>query len=365
MATVKEREGLNEIAPYQAAKSLEALKRELNLTEIIKLAGNENRIGCSVKVLDAILAEEKEFSFYPDTNCTLLKEKLGSLHKVDPSNLIIGNGSFELIALLAHAYLGEDEEAIIPEPSFGWYKNVTLQMNAKPVLVPLEDFAIDTNAVLKAITPKTKLIWICNPNNPTGTVLKEEELRAFIRQVPDHILIAVDEAYIDFVEEEYFDTVSLIRQHKNVILLRTFSKLYGLASFRVGYGIAEETIIENLNKIRSPINVSLTAQKAAAASLEDEAFAKLVLNNNKKSLELYYKELNALKLKFVRSNGNFILIETKIDGKVVEDIFLQNQILIRNAAEFGLDGWIRVSIGTFEENKRVIRVLKEIVNKNK
>lgn len=360
MSIVKERKGLSEIAPYQAAKSLESVKREYGIDEIIKLAGNENRIGCSLKVLDIIKEEEKQFSFYPDMNCTILKEKLSSIHQVKTSNLIFGNGSFELIALLAHAYLENEEESIIPDPSFGWYKNVTLQMNAIPILVPLKSFTIDTDAMQNAITPKTKIIWICNPNNPTGTILKESELLEFINKVPENILLVLDEAYIDFVEKKYFDTVNLIKQHKNVILLRTFSKLYGLASFRIGYGIANEEIIEKLNKIRSPINVSLTAQKAAQASLEDRDFVRLVLNNNRKSLDLYYEKLEELNLKYVKSNGNFILIQTKTDGKTVEQTFLQKGIIIRNASEFGLDGWIRVSIGTFEENKKVIKVLEEI-----
>ncbi len=361
MSVVKEREGLNKIPPYQPAKTIESVKQDYQIDSIIKLAGNENRIGCSLKVMELIKDEEGQFSFYPDMNCSLLREKLGLLHKVQDTNLVFGNGSFELISLLAHAFLENDEESIIPQPSFGWYKNVTLQMNAKPILVPLKDYTIDTYAILEVITSKTKIIWICNPNNPTGTVLEEKKLIEFIRQVPEHILLVLDEAYIDFVEEVYFNTVDLVRQYKNVILLRTFSKLYGLASFRIGYGIADEDIIDKLNKVRSPINVSLTAQKAALASLEDKTFVRVVLENNQKSLKLYYQELKQLGLNYIRSNANFILLQTKREGKEVEDFFLKRGIMIRNATEFGMNGWIRVSIGTFEENKKVIGVLKELV----
>lgn len=364
MSMVKERSGVRKIAPYQAARSLEAVKREYGLDQIIKLAGNENRLGCSGRVSDILKEQKDQFSFYPDSNCTILRERLSSLHNVGPDHLIFGNGSFELIALIAHTYLETEEEAIIPDPSFGWYRNVTLQMNGKPVMVPLKDFAIDTEEILQLIGDKTKIIWICNPNNPTGTVLKEEQLAGFIRKVPDHILVVLDEAYIDFVEEPYFDTTDLIKQHENVILLRTFSKLYGLASFRIGYGIGNPELIEKINKVRSPLSVSFPAQKAAEVSLEDEDFKRLVLENNRKSLDLYYSELKRLGLNYVRSNGNFILIEVGTDGKTVEDIFMQNGIIIRNASEFGLDGWIRVSVGAYTENVKVIEVLEAVTQES-
>lgn len=365
MSIVKERAGVDKIIPYQPAKSLESIKSEYGLDQVIKLAGNENRLGCSDRIADALKEYKDQFSFYPDSNCTVLRDRLSLLHQVEPNQLFFGNGSFELIALIAHAYLESGEEAVIPDPSFGWYRNVTLQMNGNPVMIPLKEFAVDTEAVLGGINDKTKIIWICNPNNPTGTVLKEEELTDFIGKIPSHILVVLDEAYIDFVEEPYFETAKLVRQYKNVILLRTFSKLYGLASFRIGYGIADLEVAERINKIRSPLNVSFLAQIAAKVSLEDEDFKKRVLDNNRKSLDLYYSELKRLGLEFVRSNGNFILIRTGIDGKIVEDTFLKSGIIIRNASEFGLDGWIRVSVGTFSENGKVIGVLEEIIGQRK
>lgn len=362
---IRERAGLNKIAPYKAAKNHEAVKLELGIEDVIKLAGNENRLGCSENVLKIIKQHKEQFSFYPDMNCTILKNKLSLIHGVKEDNLVFGNGSFELISLIALAYLESKEESIIPYPSFGWYQNVTLQMNAEPVIIPLKEFIVDTDAILKNINNHTKIIWICNPNNPTGTILKEKELREFIQRVPDNILIVLDEAYIDFVESDYFDTVSLIKEHKNIILLRTFSKLYGLASFRIGYGLADADIIEKINKVRLPINVNLLAQKAAQVSLEDENFKNSVLKNNRDSLNLYYTALDKEGIRYVRSNGNFILIYLGIDGAISEKEFLQNGIMIRNASEFGLDGWIRISIGTYEENEKVIQVLKKIIHTNR
>lgn len=362
---IKERAGLNKLTPYKAAKNQESVMREFGIENIIKLAGNENRLGCSDKVIKIIEQQKEQFSFYPDMNCTILKDKLTYIHGVKQDNLVFGNGSFELISLIALAYLETVDESIIPYPSFGWYQNVTLQMNAEPVIVPLKEFTVDTDAILNSITKHTKIIWVCNPNNPTGTILREEELKKFIQKVPDHILIVLDEAYIDFVESEYFDTVSLIKEYKNIILLRTFSKLYGLASFRIGYGIADEDIIEKINKVRLPINVNFLAQKAAEASLEDYNFKNFVLKNNRDSLKLYYSELDKEEIQYVRSNGNFILIDLGVDGAISEKEFLQNGIMIRNASEFGLDGWIRISIGTPEENEKVIQVLKKIIYANR
>lgn len=363
MSMVKERSGVEKIAPYQAAKSLESIKLEYGLTQIIKLAGNENRLGCSLKVGGILTDQQNQLSFYPDSNCSVLRETLSKIHCVEPEQLAFGNGSFELIALIAHAYLEEGEESLIPDPSFGWYRNVTLQMNAIPVMVPLKEYAIDLDAVYDQINDKTKVIWLCNPNNPTGTVLQQKELTDFIEKVPESVLIVLDEAYIDFVEGPYFNTIDFIRHHDNVILLRTFSKLYGLASFRIGYGIGAVSLIERINKVRSPLNVSFSAQQAAIVSLADEEFKKKVLDNNRKSLDLYYSELDALGLKYVRSHGNFILIHVGIDGAEVESVFLKNGIVIRNASEFGLHGFIRVSVGTYEENEKVLAVLKKIIEK--
>ncbi len=361
MPMVRERSGVDKIAPYQAAKSLESIKREYGLSQVIKLAGNENRMGCSARVGEVLNQLNSQFAFYPDPNCTILRERLSTLHHVSSENLIFGNGSFELISLAAHAFLGEGEESVIPDPSFGWYRNVTLQMNGTPVMVPLKDFTIDTGRILEIISERTKIIWICNPNNPTGTILAEDQLNDFINRVPKHVLIVLDEAYIDFTEEPYFDTVDLIKEHKNIILLRTFSKLYGLASFRIGYGIGDKELIERINRVRSPINVNFSAQKAAEVSLDDEAFKNSVLDNNRKGLNLYYTELEKLGFPYIRSNGNFLLIQT---GKEpVDNTFLQNGIIVRNAGEFGLDGWIRVSVGTYEENEKVIEVLKTIAER--
>ncbi len=360
----KERIALEKLQNYTAAKTLESVMREYGVTQILKLAGNENRLGCSPKVAEVLHDSQCKLSFYPDMNCTILREKLSDIHLVNNENLIFGNGSFELISLIAQAYLEEGDESIIPIPSFGWYTNVTLQMNAKTVNVPLVSHKVDLEAIFQSITEKTKLIWICNPNNPTGTIIEQQKLLDFIENVREDILIVLDEAYIDFSETEYFDSTKLIFNYNNIILLRTFSKLYGLASLRIGYGIANENIIQNLNKVKSPINVNLLAQEAAIVSLDDEKYKNKVLDNNKIGLQMYYQALEEIGLEYVRSNGNFILFDVGKESTWIENEFLKKGIMIRAGVEFGLPTWIRVTIGSKEENSKVIETLKNILKSN-
>ncbi|MDO4623084.1 MAG: histidinol-phosphate transaminase [Eubacteriales bacterium] len=358
---VKERKALEKIVSYKAARTIESVCQEYGIDTIVKLAGNESRLGCSPKVKEALLANMDEIAFYPDLNLTILREKLQEIHHVDADQLVFGNGSFEIIQMLALAYLEEGDETIIADPTFNWYGNVTVQMGAVPVYVPLRDFYNDLEGMKNAVTDKTKIIWICNPNNPTGTLHSREEIEAFIREVPDHVLIVVDEAYIDFAEN-YGDSADLTLKYENVVILRTFSKLYGLASLRLGYGIAAPAVISNINKVRNPINVNMAAYVAAIASLEDEEFKNSVIKRIQASREYYYREFDKLGLFYVKASGNFIFVRTGLNGKYVEAEFLKRGYMIRSGTDYGWDDYIRISIGTEEENQRVIEILTEILN---
>ena len=364
--SVLPRKALEQINHYIAAKTIEAVKRELGIDKVIKLAGNENTNGYSPRVKEVIKKSLEELSYYPDMNCTVLREKLSRLLQLETDQLIFGNGSFELISIVAQTFLEEEDESIIIEPSFGWYKNVTWQMGAKVVSLPLKDFRVDLNLVKQSITDRTKIIWLCNPNNPTGTIIKEKELRKFLKELRSDIVLVLDEAYIDFVVEEgYPDSIGILREYSNVIVLRTFSKAYGLASFRIGYGISSKEIIAYLNKVRMPINTNALAQIAAAESLEDSIFYHYVVKNNQNGLELYYKALSELGLEYVRSNCNFILFNTGLDSEMVVGEYYKRGIIIRAGKEFGLPTWVRISIGTYDENKLVLDTLKEILAQNK
>ncbi len=359
------RKALDQINNYVAAKTIESVKREHGLDKIIKLAANENSLGYSLRVKDAVKQSLESLSCYPDMNCTVLREKLAEIHNIDKEELIFGNGSFELISIVAQTFLEENDEAITVDPSFGWYKNVTWQMGGKVVSLPLKNFKADLTAVMESITEKTKIVWLCNPNNPTGTIVQKSELDRFLLNLRKNIVLVLDEAYIDFVQEEDFpDSVSLIGNYKNIIILRTFSKVYGLASFRIGYGIASKEIIGFLNKTRLPINVNTLAQVAAIASLEDPDFKKRVLENNKKSIELYYDAFDKLGLSYVKTNCNFILFNTGLDSEWVAGEYLKRGIIIRAGGEFGLSTWVRITIGKYEENELVIQILKELLEEN-
>ncbi|MBQ9588733.1 MAG: histidinol-phosphate transaminase [Butyrivibrio sp.] len=359
------KESVKNLPEYKPARSIAEVSRKYGFPEkdLIKLAGNENRWGCSPNVLKAINDNNAFFSYYPDVNATRLREKLVEKHNVSGENLIFGNGSFELLTLIGEVYIGKGDEVIYTDPSFGWYLNVTLKNEGTVIKVPVTDRkGVDTKGILAQISDRTKVIWLCNPNNPTGTVIPPDELISFVDKVPKNVLIVLDEAYIDFIDGEYIDTVDLVKNHDNVISLRTFSKTYGLASFRIGYGIASKDIIKNLLKVKLPININYAAQIAALAAMEDKEFFDNVIKSNRKELKYYYKEFDSLGLKFVPSNGNFVLVYTGIDGEYVENEFAKSGIIIRKGEEFGLDGWLRISVGRSEENIKVIDILKKILS---
>ena len=221
---------------YRPAKTIESVIREYGFEpdQVIKLAGNESRFGVSPKVIDALVNEKDQYSFYPDVEATKLRELLAEYHDISPEYLIFGNGSFELISLIGKAYIEAGDEAIYTDPSFGWYINATVSNEGKLVRVPVtEDQGVDVDGILAATNDKTKVIWLCNPNNPTGTIIPEKDLLRLIDETPKDVLIVLDEAYLDFAEEDYINTVDFVKEHDNVILLRSFSKTYGLASFRI------------------------------------------------------------------------------------------------------------------------------------
>ena len=364
---VRQKSYVEKLKLYRPAKTLEAVSREWNVRkeDIIKLAGNENRLGCSELVKKVVQRAAESYAFYPDMRATKLRTVLAEKHGVSPENLIFGNGSFELISLVGAAYIEEGDETISADPSFGWYINVTEINGGIPVLVPVnEKKKIDLQAIRRVVTDRTKIIWLCNPNNPTGTLLPAKELQDFVKELPEGILLVLDEAYIDFVSEEYPDTVSFVRQRKNVLILRTFSKLYGLASFRIGYGIADVEVIEALEKVKLPINVNMLAQEAALAALEDEEFTTKVRENNRNGLDYYYREFAKLGMECVPSQGNFILVHTFLDSRFLEEEFLKRAIIVRAGADFQLADWLRITVGTQEDNHRVIAALQDILREN-
>lgn len=360
--SLKARSALEQFPSYTPARSLESIQREYGFEKIIKLAGNENNLGYAPLAKKAIDESLEGLSYYPDPYVTKLREKLAKKLNVEEDQLIFGTGSFSLISLVAQTFLNPGEEAIMADPSFGWYAGATLLVDGKIIKAPLKNHAVDLDGIKERITDKTKVIWLCNPNNPTGTQFGKTSFERFFDGIRDNIVIVLDEAYLDFSEDpDIANGIEYISKYKNIISLRTFSKLYGLASFRIGYGIASQELISNMVKAQLPINVNHLAQVAALASLDDTEFEQLVLENARKSKQLYYKTLDELGLAYIRTSGNFIMFDVGSDSDYFVLEYLKKGILIRGGREFGMPTWLRVSIGKYEENQLVLQLLKELL----
>ncbi|MNC07954.1 Histidinol-phosphate aminotransferase 2 [compost metagenome] len=360
---VTSREAIRNAKHYRSARSIESVKRERGLSTVIKLAGNENNLGCSPAAKQALNdCRSVDLARYPDHNCTRLKAKLTVDLGINADQLIFGNGSFELLSLIAQTFLEYGDESVIPQPTFGWYRLATLNMGANVVPVPLQDHVIDLEGVLRSVTGRTRIVWICNPNNPTGTVVEGSVLVSFLERLSSNILVVLDEAYCDYLDVPgYPDTVELIRRFPNIISLRTFSKVHGLASLRLGYGISSPEIIAEIGKVKMPSNVNFAVQEAALASLNDLEFRKKVLANNSLGKRMYAERLSALGLGFIPTHGNFIMLDTGADSESVVEEFLNQGIIIRGGHEFGMPSWLRITIGTEEENRLVLDLLEKIV----
>jgi len=352
---------IKKIKPYLPGKPIEEVRRELNLRRIIKLASNENPLGPSPRAVKAIRKWAKKVWLYPEGGGYWLKEALSRKLGVRMENLILGNGSDEIVSFLTRAFLKEGEEIVMGDPSFIMYSIDARIEGGKVRFVPLKDFRLDLPGMLEAITPRTRLVFISNPNNPTGTIVKKEEVEKFLEKVPPHILVVFDEAYYEYVEDASFpQLIPLLREKENLIILRTFSKIYGLAGLRIGYGVAREEIIDTLNRVRPPFNVNSLAQKAALASLEDERQVERSRKLVREGKKYLYREFERMGLFYVPTQANFILVRVGEDASQVERELLKRGVIVRGMGGYGLSEFIRVTIGRPRENKLFIRFLREI-----
>lgn len=342
---------------YEPGKPIEYVARELGLDPvgIIKLASNENPFGPSPKAVAAAKAALDHGELYPDGGCFELRQKLAAKWKLGADQFVIGNGSNEIIELLGHAFVGPGDEVVMATPAFVVYKLVTLLFGAKAVEVPLRDWRHDLEAIAAAITPRTKLVFVCSPNNPTGTANTEAELMAFARQLPPHVIVVFDEAYAEYVEGAP-DLRPLIAEGRNIVCLRTFSKIYGLASLRVGYGYANAELCSLLNRVRQPFNVNAIAQAAAIAALDDTEFASKCGQANRAGLVQIEEGCRKLGLPFVRSVANFMLVKVG-DGDRVFDRLQRRGVIVRPVKSYGLPEWVRVTVGTSDQNVRLLAEL--------
>ena len=353
------RKNVLDIKPYEPGKPMEELKRELNISSIIKMASNENPLGPSKKAIRAMQRAVSTVNRYPDGSCYYLKKALAKYLSVSPKDLIVGNGSNEIIELVLRTFLNKGEEVIMSAPSFLIYNIASRVAGGSPVIIPLKDFRADLDGIRDSITSRTKVIFIDNPNNPTGRSVGEAEVERFLEKLPDNVIAVFDEAYNEFIERKDFpDTIRYIGR-KNIIVLRTFSKAHGLSGLRIGYGIAEPEIIECMDRVRQPFNVNSVAQAAAIASLKDTehiANSKLIISEGKQFL---YEELRSMGLNYIKSDTNFILIDVGKSGNEVFAEMLKEGVIVRSMDAYKLNNYIRVTIGTMAQNRRFLKALKK------
>jgi len=355
---------LSTLPRYQPGRPIEEVARELNLpaNEIIKLASNENPLGPSPLALAAMQKTLATLHLYPDGNAFYLKQKLAEKVGVAPANLVLGNGSNEIIEFVGHAYFAPGVDVVVSQFCFAIYPLVAKMFGANLVTVPAKNHGHDLPAMLRAITPQTRVVFVANPNNPTGTLVPREEVIAFVNEIPDHVLLVMDEAYLEFLEDPA-DLASLVRLgvRPNLLLMRTFSKIYGLAGLRIGYGIGHPDLISALEKIRQPFNINSLAQAGALAALDDQEYVRRTRANNLAGLQFFQRAFRALKLEYVPSAANFILVRVG-RGQAVFAAMQKQGVIARPMDGYQLGEWLRISIGTPGENERCLSALKSALD---
>ncbi|WP_273125961.1 histidinol-phosphate transaminase [Bacillus weihaiensis] len=350
------------LKPYQPGKPIEEVKKEYNLSKVVKLASNENPYGCSAEAKQAIQDELNLLAIYPDGYSAALRTNVAKHLGVQEEELIFGNGSDEVVQIICRALLDSSKNTVMATPTFPQYKHNAIIEGAEIREVPLVDGDHNLEAMLQQIDGKTTVVWVCTPNNPTGTYVKKDTLLEFLSKVPKEVLVVVDEAYYEYVvAEDYPQTVGLIEEFPNLMILRTFSKAYGLASLRIGYGIANAELIRKIEPAREPFNTSRLAQVAAIGALNDQEFVAECREKNKKGLQQYYQFCSEKGLHFYPSEGNFVLIDFQRDSDEVFNALLEKGYIVRSGRALGFPTSLRITVGTEKENAEIIEILKDFI----
>ncbi|MFH1478982.1 MAG: histidinol-phosphate transaminase [Candidatus Omnitrophota bacterium] len=355
------RKAIVDIKPYQPGKPIEEVKRELGLRDVIKMASNENPFGPSPKAVSSIKRHLNTINRYPEGSCFYLRQAVSKRLKIKQEQLIFGNGSDELIVLACRAFLNEGDEVIVTSPSFLIYEIASLAQGAKVKKIPTRYFKYDLPAMKKAISKNTKICFIANPDNPNGTYVSKIELEIFLKDLPEGVLVFIDEAYSDFVEEKDYPNGLDYISRGNVVVTRSFSKSYGLAGLRIGYGVSSPEIIKYMEAVKEPFNINSIAQAAALGALKDKEFLSKVKRLTRIGRKFLYEEIKKMGLRYIPSVTNFVLVEIGQDSDLVCKKLLKKGIIIRDMNAWNMNGFIRVTVGTDKENKRFIKELKKIV----
>ncbi len=354
-------EYIRTLVPYAPGKPIEEVEREFGIPNSIKLASNENPLGPSPLAVEAMRQKLSELHLYPDGDCFYLKNGLSRELNVTPEQLICGNGSNEIIELAIRTFMRAGDEAVMARQAFVVYKLVVQAVGGVSKEVPLRDFTHDLDAMANAITPRTRIIFLANPNNPTGTIFRQAHWESFLQKVPPDVVTIVDEAYFEYVQApDYPNSLHYHNRGKSLLTLRTFSKLYGLAGLRIGYGIGDREIIGLMQRVRQPFNVNAPAQWGALAALGDEQHVRRSLENNRQGLEYLTRALTALKIDYVPSHANFLLIRVGRGEEVFSNLLRQG-IIVRPMTGYQFPEYVRVTIGTMAENQKFIEGLRKVI----
>jgi len=358
------RSGVLNINAWPTGKPIEEIQAELGLETLALMATNENPLGPSPKAVEAIKAESGKVNRYPQGPCTYLKRKVAARLRIEEQMIIFSNGADNCLRIIGYTFLNAGDEVIVAHPAFPVYGIVSRVMGAVPVEVPLKEHTHDLAAMAERIGPRTKLVFVCNPNNPTGTIVGKKELNAFVEALPDHVVLILDEAYFEFVDDgEYPNSLDYIREGRNVVGLRTFSKLYGIAGLRIGYTLASPELTGVMERVREPFPVSRLAEAAALAAVDDEAFKRRVLANNEESKRFFYESFDKLGLSYAKTHTNFMFVDLKTDAKEAAQALLERGYLIRPGTPWKHPSFARITFGTMEENRGFVAALTRVLGK--
>ena len=354
-------EYIRTLVPYAPGKPIEEVEREYGIANSVKLASNENPLGPAPKALEAIRAKLDQLHLYPDGDCFYLKQGLAKKLGVEPEEIIFGNGSNEIIELAARTFMRVGDEAVMARQAFIVYKLIVQAVGGVAREIPLRDFTHDLDAIAKAVSPKTRMVFLANPNNPTGTIYRRGEWERLLDRLPEEVLVIADEAYFEYVEDpEYPDSLRYYDRGKTILTLRTFSKLYGLAGLRIGYGVAPSDVIAVMQRVRQPFNVNAVAQWAALAALDDREHVRNSLAVNRQGMGFLKSEFVKLGLPYVPSQANFILVRVGNGNEVFQQLLAQG-VIVRPVGAYEFPEYVRVTIGTMDENRRFIEALGRII----
>jgi histidinol-phosphate aminotransferase len=362
MAEYRFRQAIENLKPYKPGNNYDEIKKNLGLNDLQRLMYNENPYGCSPKVTDAVMETLKFPSRYPDEHCVELRAEIAKKHSIKPDEMVFCDGADEMIYILGKSFIEPDDNAVTGQVTFFTYDGAVLSMGGKMIKVPMKNHCFDLGGILNAITPKTKLIFLANPNNPTGTIYTEKEQYEFLKKVPKNVVVVIDEAYADFCPDEHYpNTFPLINEFDNLVILKTFSKIHGMASIRFGYAVSNREMIAMLNRVKNLFNVSSQAQAAALAAIKDTDFTEMVYENNRKAIEYFYTRLNEMGIDYIPTNTSFIMVDLKRNAKEVSDRLMAKGWLARSGEIFNMANHLRVSIGTMKQMEGFADVLKEVL----